>query len=567
MFWKDNGYELKNLKDESGKQSSTIRNESFNFKEGLSWGRRTERFEPHIINENVLATASRYISFYENYNEILSICSFWNSEYIDYLLKMSMEWLTRPNFLVGVINQSPYPELPDELKEKLSAETVKNHRWIEEVFGTDESSLYFRKPAINITESISEGINHYRAVLQTHKQNHLQSLQNINQWVYQFFGITAHEQTQIRNIIYNRQSRAEGLVFDIDIQQLAQGIVSWLVGCAFGRWDVRFAHQPELLPVKEDIFSPLPACSAAMLIGTDFLPATAENIVSAAWLAARKTIENKNITIDNQQITASEYPIEVLWNGIAITDHSELDLYSRVHKIIVHIWGKNSDNAEYELCELLGVNSLKQYLVHHNHFFNHHLAQYTQNKRIAPIYLPLSTPSGSFTVWLYYPRLNANTLFAVINIVSSRIEQIETEMQNLQTFVLQQDAQNINKKLSSMGEQLVELKQFKTHIEQINSLPYRPHHDDGVLITAAPLHKLFRHPKWSKATTQCWQQLQNGDFDWAHLALPIYTERVTQKCRTDLSMAIAHNLEHLCEIKPKPKKTRKTKDAELDIDE
>ena len=35
-----------------------------------------------------------------------------------------------------------------------------------------------------------------------------------------------------------------------------------------------------------------------------------------------------------------------------------------------------------------------------------------------------------------------------------------------------------------------------------------------------------------------------------------HSDRVREKCRTDRSLAIAHDLEHLCEIEPtKPKKT------------
>lgn len=80
-----------------------------------------------------------------------------------------------------------------------------------------------------------------------------------------------------------------------------------------------------------------------------------------------------------------------------------------------------------------------------------------------------------------------------------------------------------------------------------------------MLITAAPLHKLFRHPKWRKSTEDCWKKLEKGDYDWAHMAYSIWPERVKQKCKKDLSMAIAHGLEDICELKPKEKKKRKQK--------
>ena len=102
---------------------------------------------------------------------------------------------------------------------------------------------------------------------------------------------------------------------------------------------------------------------------------------------------------------------------------------------------------------------------------------------------------------------------------------------------------------------------MKKDLLRITALPYKPKHDDGVLITAAPLHNLFRHTKWRKSTEDCWKALEKGEYDWAHLAYSIWPDRVTKKCKKDLSMAIAHGLENICEIKPKEKKAKTTKPA------
>jgi len=41
------------------------------------------------------------------------------------------------------------------------------------------------------------------------------------------------------------------------------------------------------------------------------------------------------------------------------------------------------------------------------------------------------------------------------------------------------------------------------------------------------------------------------------LAYAIWPNRVKEKCRTDLSLAIAHGLDDLCETEPKKTKKRK----------
>ena len=110
-----------------------------------------------------------------------------------------------------------------------------------------------------------------------------------------------------------------------------------------------------------------------------------------------------------------------------------------------------------------------------------------------------------------------------------------------------------------------ELKDFKEELLRVAQLPYKPNQDDGVLITAAPLHNLFRHTKWRKASEACWKKLEKGEYDWAHLSYSIWPDRVANKCKKDLSMAIAHGLESICEIKPKEKKTRKKPEIKVEI--
>jgi hypothetical protein len=59
-----------------------------------------------------------------------------------------------------------------------------------------------------------------------------------------------------------------------------------------------------------------------------------------------------------------------------------------------------------------------------------------------------------------------------------------------------------------------------------------------------------------------WTKLEKGDYDWAHLAMAYWPERVREKCRTDKSLAIAHGLEDLyTELEAAPKKTRGRKKA------
>ncbi len=78
----------------------------------------------------------------------------------------------------------------------------------------------------------------------------------------------------------------------------------------------------------------------------------------------------------------------------------------------------------------------------------------------------------------------------------------------------------------------------------------QPNRDDGVQITAAPLWRLSGHRPWQTVLKETWEKLEQGDYDWAHLALSYWPDRVREKCRTDKSLAIAHDLEDLYEPPP-----------------
>ena len=101
--------------------------------------------------------------------------------------------------------------------------------------------------------------------------------------------------------------------------------------------------------------------------------------------------------------------------------------------------------------------------------------------------------------------------------------------------------------LQTLEKELVELRDTLLQIAPT----YRPNHDDGVQITAAPLWPLFRHKPWQKLLKETWAKLEKGDYDWSHLAMAYWPDRVREKCKTDKSLAIAHGLEELYEPPPR----------------
>ena len=311
-----------------------------------------------------------------------------------------------------------------------------------------------------------------------------------------------------------------------------QSALSWLFGSALGRWDIRYATGEQAAPELPDPFAPLPVCPPGQLQNEQGLPARPEDVPAA-------------------------YPVKnIPWDGILVDDPNHpLDLERRVREVIEIIWsgkegGPTAETIELEACEILGVRTLPDYFRKPAGFFADHLKRYSKSRRQAPIYWPLSTKSGSYTLWIYYHRLNDQTLHKCLaDFIDPKIKDVENELGKL--------TGKDSGRAADLRDFLNELKDLKDEIERVIKLPWKPNLNDGVLITASPLWKLFRLSKWQKDLKACWEELEKGDYDWAHIAYTIWPERIEKVCEKDRSIAIAHGLEHLCKIEPpKPKKPR-----------
>lgn len=315
-------------------------------------------------------------------------------------------------------------------------------------------------------------------------------------------------------------------------------IVDYALGSAFGRWDIRFATGERQPPELPDPFAPLPICPPGMLQNAAGLPAEPKNV-------------------------PAHYPLRISWPGILVDDenHPE-DIVARIREAIEAIWKERADAIEQEACELLGVKTLRDYFRRPAGFFADHLKRYSKSRRQAPIYWPLSTAKGSYTLWIYYHRLTDQTLHtALADFVDPKLKDVRAEI-----IALRESATH-RTRLEELLDMEKELADFHTEIERIIKLSWKPNLNDGVLITASPLWALFRLPKWQKDLKACWEKLEKGDFDWAHLAYSIWPERVEKVCKKDRSIAIAHSLEHLCEAAPPKAKSKRKKATMLEESE
>jgi len=290
----------------------------------------------------------------------------------------------------------------------------------------------------------------------------------------------------------------------------AHSIVSYAVGVAFGRWDPKHGTRVVREAMEADVFAPLPQQAPGECRASNIN----ENWTAVLCAAASKSMPS---------------------------------IVSRVREWIDTTAG-NGGQLEHEVCQSLGVSTLEEYIEHASGFFASHYSQYSRSRRQAPIYWPLSTPSGSYTLWLYYHRLSDQTLFKAVNdFVDPALQQIASQAATLRGRTSRSSADNAE--LERLSDFEIELTEFHDELLRLAKM-WKPNLNDGVVITASPLWKLFQYKPWQRRLKETWDALGAGEYDWAHLAYSLWPDRVREKCKHDKSLAIAHGLEELYQEPP-----------------
>jgi hypothetical protein len=531
----NSGDEIANFRDANGKPKGVLRNREFYYRPGFSWTRRAVRFYPYVVPSNCIPSASRYMAYPDHglNAEAVGVCA---SRLASAFLRFYAEFWQRPNFLVDTLKKLPWPDLPGETTahvEKLISREVEqrrlayqNHEPFQEFllpvkvrdFSRGGEALAFSPESLLDEETEAMVTNAFGFSKDQARVIERDLLEAID---YQKRGGSSSEQNAAneREEEEGEESDTEGdFVLDYSASALEEAHVSYLVGCVLGRWDVRFATGQRQPPNLPDPFAPLPVCPPGTLQNAKGLPAEPTDVPAT-------------------------YPLRITWSGILVDDpgHPD-DIEARVLECLQAIWGNRAEAIEAEACKLLGVFSLREYF--RKQSFTDHLNRYSKSRRQAPIYWPFSTATGSYTIWLYYHRFTRDMFYRVGEIAD---EKFRHEERNL--FTKKEEAgPNPNtaqaKALHAQEKFVEELREFGTEIARVAPL-WRPNLNDGVIINFAPFHRLISHTKWQKDVAACWEKLVNEGYDWAHLAMHLWPERVIPKCATDRSLAIAHGLDEV----------------------
>lgn len=494
--WHSNGYELKSFaswyrasRGWGDQWSAMINATEYYFKPGFTWPLRSTRFAPSAMPAGC-AFSTRGCAGIVPKEDLPWLISFMASSSFDYLFKLRLGRFGHPEFTSGALQAMPIPEPGSSVESRLSELFFSAWSLKCTVFTTEETSHYFLLPAALRTR---QG-NYDRPTIEAE----LERIQaEIDAIAFDLFGFSDADRAATLGDSDALTDESEAADHEAEDEDSAEpidqkdGLLSWTVGVAFSRFDWRLATGERAAPPEPEPFDPLPAKSPGML--------------------------------PNDAGPFHAHP------GILVDDKGHPhDLARLIEEVLARV-------------DVPAPSDIRRWLL--RDFFPFHLKQYSKSRRKAPTYWPLSTASGGYTLWVYYPALTNQTLYSAVNdFVEPKLKQVSQTAHALHGKSGRNRAED--KELEALTDMEAELKELRDSLLDI-ARDYAPNHDDGVQITAAPLWPLFRHKPWQKILKDTWKKLEKGDYDWAHLAMAYWPDRVREKCKTDKSLAIAHGLEEL----------------------
>ena len=483
---------------------SVIRNPEYYFRPGITWPLRGITFSSQVVPKNCVFSVAGKMAFAAE-QELETWLAVFNSRPFDYLVRLFAGKVGGVQYEVGLIGGIPVAAMSCDQARIISSLARRGWSIKRTLASIEEKSHAFLLPA-----ALRSRLSDYNPQA---LESELASIQaQIDDIAFELYGFS--DADRIAALGGDASPKSEELfemVTDEESEDEADyavdatvGLLSWAVGVAFGRFDWRLATGERTSPSEPDPFDRLPTKSPGML-PDDF-----------------GSFHNHA--------------------GILVDDPGHPhDLTRLVEEVLERVAVQVSSD----------IRSWLQ-----RDFFALHLQRYSKSKRKAPIYWPLATGSGSYTLWIYYSSLTSQTLYTAINdFVEPKLRQVSDDVTALRNkgATRSRDDELQFETLQTFELELIEMHDTLLKVAQ----GYQPSRDDGVQICAAPLWPMFRHKPWQKILKDTATKLEKGDYDWAHQAMNYWPDRVREKCVTDRSLAIAHVLEDLyVEPEAKPKKPR-----------
>jgi hypothetical protein len=491
--WEHNGRSIRNF------PQAYIRNEENYFRPALTWPlRTTSGISFRILNRGAVFGHKGPSCFTEDDKQLLSLLTVVQSSTFSYLVSIQIAAADAAarSYEVGVIQKTPMPGIGIDQKLLLTGlitHTLEIKRDIEKI---NELGHLFNYPSIirYRNQNIATMADQWTLTIEssTTEGNRIQN--QIDELAYTIYDICDSDKDLIRQTFSDRPSPINKP--PTDPSSVVADLLSYTLGAIFGRWDVRYATGERKPPELPDPFAPLPACSPGMLQGEDGLPLEPHEIPSG-------------------------YPLKVDPDGILVDDEGHPDdIIARIRDVLALIWGNRADTIEKEACEILGVKLLRDYFRKPGAggFWDDHVKRYSKSRRKAPIYWLLQSAKKNYGIWIYYPRMDGDTLYKALRYAKDKLAMEERRLEDLRKEREQSGTggavvKKMEKEIDGQEAFISELHDFVEKLERAANLNLIPEHDDGVVLTIAPLRELV---PWNEPKNY-WDELIEGKYEWSSI--------------------------------------------------
>lgn len=528
--WRFQGREVRAFVEQKvGSASRKVQSVGWYFKPGFVFPRRTRALAPKAMPAGGIFSTGGQAGFAPG-ADLLAAVALLSARVPTYLISL-VQGRTgdAAQYEVGLVARVPYPKLDTSSKHELGALGRLGWSARRSLDTTSEVSHAFVVPAILQVDGTDLGT---RATAWAERVAEVEAelgrvQSEIDKLCFALYGISEEDRLAIAEGFgiadidegsdpdSDSDHESEPSV-ELDPAGLAAALVSWAVGVAVGRFDVRLANGEREWPAEPDPFDPLPLCSPGMLTGDDGHPMSRH---------------------------PEGYPIGS--SPVLVEDPGhELDLAARVRAVFDVVFGDQADAWWSDVGVVLDSKTGVEGWLRRG-FFDHHLKTYSKSRRKAPVMWPIGTASGSYRVWLYAHQVTDDTLFRVLgDVVEPKLAAEQRRLSDLTQEFGPSPSASQRRGLAAQQSLVDELIALRDQLRAVAPL-WSPDLNDGIVIVLSPLWRLFAHHRaWSKELKDRWGKLAKGEYDWAQLAMHIWPERVIPKCAADRSLAIAHDLEN-----------------------
>jgi hypothetical protein len=538
--WGNNGFEIDNF------DRAVIRNPDYYFREGVTWtDLGASGFSARISPGGFIFDVSGSCAFPRTAEEIPGLLAVMNTGITSYLLSLLNPTL---HFQVGDLKRLPIVRSNVDGLESIVGTCVRLAKMADT---WEESTFSFVTPPCWTT-----GLDRI-----TVTDNRLGDLEDqIEDEVYHLYGISDAERAAIEAELAGEppptdEDEIEAILNDdgddeielpMDREELAVRWISYAVGVVLGRFtigDSRLTNDESKIENhkskigngvyrREDFaVGSLPAPDEAefdALVGPPERFAYVDEHGGRHVFPAAVESALRELALDD---------------GIAVLDEGHpRDLPTLVRQALTLMLG---DEATQEVISEGAGGDLRKFLTK-DFFTDWHIKWYSiPYQAKAPVYWPLQSADRSYGFVLFHEKIDKTTLYVLqrdyldykLNGLRQRIDDLTARMEGLEGSAQKRVARQIQ----DLNETLEEVEAFAKTMARVVREGYESEPnwiDDRVILRMAPLWELV--PLWEKYPKKHWRRLQEGEYDWSHIAMNYWPERVREACKENKSYAIAH---------------------------